>query len=80
MTFNSDDGATTLTFNGDGTYLFEFASYGVKDAGTYTAGGALTLTNSNGLEMTVEDGHLHYVSGVSEQLTGDFTIDTALVK
>ena len=72
----SDDGATTITFNGDGTYMFEFASYGVQDAGTYAFDGAtLTVVNSTGLEMTTADGKLHYVSGVSEQLTGDFTLD-----
>ena len=75
-TVPSDDGATTITFNGDGTYMFEFASYGVQDAGTYAFDGAtLTVINSTGLEMTTSDGKLHYISGVSEQLTGDFTLD-----
>ena len=75
-TVPSDDGATTITFNGDGTYMFEFAAYGVQDEGTYAFDGAtLTVVNSTGLEMTTADGKLHYVSGVSEQLTGDFTLD-----
>ncbi len=77
-TVTSDDGATTLTFNSDGTYVFKFESYGVEDAGTYTfEGGVLTLTNSNGAEATAEGDplKLHYVTAVSDQLTGDFTID-----
>ena len=75
----SDDGATQITFNDDGTYLFEFPAYSVQDPGTYTwADGVLTVVNANGLEMTMEDGKLHYVSSMSDQLVGDFTIDTAI--
>ena len=75
--FPSDDGATTMTFLDDGTYVFAFEAYGIEDAGTYTfAGGVLTVTNVNGDEVTAEGDPLtfHYVSGVSDQLTGDFTI------
>ncbi len=76
-TITSDDGATNITFNADGTYVFAFPDYGVEDAGTWTyEGGVLTVINSTGAEQ-VADGDpmkLHYVSGVSEQLTGDFTI------
>ncbi len=54
--------------------------YSVEDMGTYTyEGGALTVTNANGLEMTAEGDpmKLHYVTAVSDQLTGDFTINAA---
>ena len=79
FTVIADDGNTTITFNGDGTYLFEFAQYGVQDPGTYTfENGELIVINANSLEMKVEDGKLHYISGVSDQLTGDFEIDTAI--
>ncbi len=80
VTVTSDDGATTLTFNSDGTYRFFFEQYSVEDMGTYTyEGGALTVTNANGLEMTAEGDRmkLHYVTAVSDQLTGDFTINAA---
>lgn len=80
VTVASDDGATTLTFNSDGTYRFFFESYGVEDMGTYTyEGGTLTVTNANGLEMIAEGDpmKLHYVTAVSDQLTGDFTISAA---
>ncbi len=80
LTVASDDGATTMTFHADGTYLFAFASYGIEDAGTYVyEGGVLTLTDANGAQTTAEGDPLalHYVSAVSEQLTGDFTIPAA---
>ncbi len=80
LTVTSDDGATTMTFNADGTYVFKFESYGVEDPGTYTyEGGVLTVTNANGDAVTAEGDPLkfHYVSGVSEQLTGDFTVNAA---
>ena len=52
----------------------------MEGTGTYTyEGGVLTVTNANGLEMT-DDGDpmaLHYVTSVSDQLTGDFTISAA---
>ena len=39
----SDDGGTTMTFYPTGTYQFDFAAYGISDAGTYTyVGGVLT--------------------------------------
>ena len=76
IVISSKDEATTMTFNADGTYVFEFAAYGVKDEGTWTyEDGELTVVNANDLEMVPEDGLLHYVSGVSDQLTGDFEID-----
>ncbi len=79
ITVTSVDGNTTITFNDDGTYLFEFAQYGVQDPGTYTfENGELIVINANGLEMKVEDGKLHYISGVSDMLTGDFEIDAAI--
>ncbi len=80
VTVPSDDGATTLTFNSDGTYRFFFELHSIEDNGTYTyEGGVLTLTNANGLEMTAEGDplKLHYVTSVSDQLTGDFTISAA---
>ena len=80
VTITSDDEATTMTFYADGTYLFAFAAYGVEDPGTYTyENGVLTVTNSAGTEMTAEGDplKLHYVSGVSDMLTGDFTIPAA---
>ena len=76
----SDDGATKITFNGDGTYVFAFEQYNVEDAGTYTyEGGVLTVTNANGVAATAEGDplKLHYVSAVSDQLSGDFTINAA---
>ena len=80
VTVASADGATTLTFNSDGTYRFFFELHGVEDKGTYTyEGGVLTVTNANGLEMTAQGDpmELHYVTSVSDQLTGDFTISAA---
>lgn len=77
LTVSSDDAATTMTFNPDGTYVFSFESYGVEDKGTYTyEGGKLTLVNANGTEAVAEGDPLkmHYVTSVSDQLTGDFTI------
>ena len=76
----SDDEATTMTFNADGTYVFAFEAYGIEDPGTYTYDGTtLTVTNSAGAVMTAEGDplKLHYVSGVSDQLTGDFTVAAA---
>ena len=78
VTVVSDDEATTITFFSDGTYQFEFAAYGVEDLGTYTyENGVLTLTNANGAEAAAEGDpmHLHYVTAVSDQLTGDYTIE-----
>ena len=80
VTVASDDGSTEIAFNSDGTYVFRFASYGIEDAGTFTfEDGTLTLTNANGDEAVAEGDplKLHYVASVSDQLTGDFTIDAA---
>ncbi|MDE6590271.1 MAG: hypothetical protein K2K53_08045, partial [Oscillospiraceae bacterium] len=80
LTVTSDDGATTMTFNADGTAKFEFAAYGVEDTATWSyEGGTLTVTNANGTEMTAEGDplKLHYVTSVSDQLTGDFTVPAA---
>ena len=66
-------------FNPDGSYIFKFAAYNIEDAGTYTfENGILTVTNANGAEAKAEGDpmKLHYVSAVSDQLTGDFTIPT----
>ncbi|MCI8712925.1 MAG: copper resistance protein NlpE [Ruminococcus sp.] len=80
VTVTSDDGATTITFRADGTYRFVFDTYNVEDLGTYSyEGGTLTLTNSKDAVATAEGDplKLHYVTAVSEQLTGDFTIPAA---
>ncbi len=80
VTFTSDDGGTTITFNAEGTYVFALPSMGVEDAGTYTyEGGVLTVTNANGVAVTAEGDplKLHYVSSMSDQLVGDFTIPAA---
>ena len=77
LTVTSDDGATTFTFYADGTAKFEFSAYGVEDAATWSyEGGTLTVANANGAEMTASGDplKLHYVTSVSDQLTGDFTI------
>ena len=80
VTYTSADGATTLTLNGDGTYRFFFASYNVEDLGTYTVeAGVLTITNANGLSMSPESGVLHYISSMSDMLTGDFEIDVSKI-
>ncbi|MBR3271428.1 MAG: hypothetical protein IKI59_05840 [Clostridia bacterium] len=80
VTFISVDGGTEITFNGDGTYRFFFAAYNVEDLGIYTLDGdSLTVVNANGLEMTLTDGVLHYVSSMSDMLTGDFEIDVAKI-
>jgi hypothetical protein len=82
-TIKSDDGSTQITFNSDGTYVFEFPDYNVEDAGTYTYDGStLTVTNANGDEMTADSDPLtlHYVSSLSDALTGDFTIDAAALQ
>ena len=34
----------------------------------------MTVINANGLEMVPVDGVLHYVSSVSDMLTGDFAV------
>ncbi|MDO4851965.1 MAG: hypothetical protein Q4A88_00930 [Clostridia bacterium] len=70
----------TYTFNGDGTYRFFFEAYNVEDPGTYTMeNGVLTVTNANGLAMTPENGVLHYISSMSDMLTGDFAIGADLL-
>ncbi len=77
VTISSDDGGTEIVFNPDGSYVFKFAAYNIEDAGTYTyENGVLTVTNANGAEAKAEGDpmKLHYVSAVSDQLTGDFTI------
>ena len=81
-TIVSDDEGTTMTFYSDGTYKFVFASYNVEDKGTYTVdGGKLTLVNSKGAEAFAEGDpwKIHYVSAMSDQLTGDFTIDASVL-
>ena len=73
----SVDGGTTATFRPDGTFVFDFAAYGIQEVGTWTfADGKLTVNNPNGLEATAEGDplKLHYVSAASEQLTGDYDI------
>ncbi len=80
VTVTSVDGGTTITFNGDGTYRFFFEAYNVEDPGTYTMeNGVLTVTNANGLAMTPENGVLHYISSMSDMLTGDFAIGADLL-
>ena len=80
VTIASDDGGTSMTFNPDGTFVFEFASYNIKEEGTYTyADGKLTTVNKNGAEAVGEGDpiKLHFVSGTSDMLTGDYTIPVA---
>ena len=80
LVVTSDDGGTTLTFNPDGTYAFDFEAYGIHEEGTWTyEGGVLTVTNGNGDAATADGDplHLHYVSATSDQLTGDYTIAAA---
>ena len=77
----SDDLGTTISFFADGSYLFAFDSYQIFDTGSYVfEDGVLTLTDANGKETAVEGESLklHYVSSVSDQLTGDFSIDPAI--
>ncbi len=79
----SDDGATAMTFYADGTYCFQFESYGVEDKGTYAYDGkTLTVTDANGGETTAEGDplKLHYAYSQSDQLTGDFTISASDLK
>ena len=64
----------------NGTYEFYFASYDVKDNGTYAYDAdsqTLTITDANGKETKSEaDGDnvkFHYEYSESDQLTGDFT-------
>ena len=80
----SDDEATTFTLFDNGTYEFYFASYDVKDNGTYTYDAdsqTLTITDANGKETTsTVDGanvKFHYEYSESDQLTGDFTVEAA---
>nr|MCR5294246.1 hypothetical protein [Lachnospiraceae bacterium] len=40
LTVASADGATTMTFNPDGTYVFAFEAYGISDPGSWTYDGA----------------------------------------
>ena len=78
VTIVSDDEGTKMTFFPDGTYRFDFESYGITDEGTYTyADGVLTLTDVNGVQYTADGDpmHLHYgYSGAPDQLTGEYTI------
>lgn len=82
----SDDEQTTFTLFDNGTYEFYFASYDVKDNGTYAYDAdsqTLTITDANGKETKSEaDGDnvkFHYEYSESNQLTGDFTVEaTAL--
>ena len=79
----SVDGATTLTFYQDGTYLFYFAQYQVEDRGTYTYDGTvLTLINANDLSMEAQGDplELHYEASQSDMLTGDYSIPAADLK
>ena len=80
----SDDEATTFTLFDNGTYEFYFASYDVKDNGTYTYAAdsqTLTITDANGKETTsTVDGDnikFQYAYSESDQLTGDFTVEAA---
>lgn len=73
----SDDGATSITFNPDGTYRFWFEAYSIEDLGTWTyEGGVLTLTDKNGAQSVGEGDpiKLHYTYSESDQLTGEYTI------
>ncbi len=77
LVITSDDGGTTMTFNPDGTYVFAFEAHGIKDPGTWAyEDGKLIVTNANDAEAEAEGDplKLHYVSSVSDQLVGDFTI------
>ena len=77
VVITSDDGGTAMTFNPDGTFAFDFAAYSIHEEGTYTyADGKLTTVNKNGAEAVGEGDpiKLHFVSGTSDQLTGDYTI------
>ena len=80
----SDDEQTTFTLFDNGTYEFYFASYDVKDNGTYAYDAdsqTLTITDANGKETKSEaDGDnvkFHYEYSESDQLTGDFTVEAA---
>ena len=80
VTILSDDGATAMIFRADGTYVFVFEAYDIEDPGTWTyENGKLTVTNANGDTVEAQGDPLtvHYVSAVSEQLTGDFTISSS---
>ena len=82
VTIVSDDEGTKMTFNSDGTYCFDFESYSIVDAGTWSfENGVLTVKDVNGVEYTAEGEtlHLHYgYSGAPDQLTGEFTIDPVI--
>ena len=80
----SDDEGTTFTLFDNGTYEFYFASYDIKDNGTYTYDAdsqTLTITDANGKETTsTVDGDnvkFHYEYSESDQLTGDYTVEAA---
>ena len=80
VTIPSEDEATKLTFNGDGSYVFAFDAYGIEDAGTYTyEDGVLTLTDANGKETKAEGDPLEFVYtySQSDQLTGSFKVAAA---
>ena len=77
VTAYSDDLATTITLNSDGTYRFWFDAYSIEDLGTWQiADGVLTLTDANGVESSAKGNpyKLHYAYSQSDQLTGDYTI------
>ncbi len=77
----SADAGTTIAFFDDGSYRFEFGAYSIVDEGSYTfADGVLTLTDANDKETKAEGEPLalHYAYSMSDQLTGDYSIDPAI--
>ena len=77
----SADAGTTIAFFDDGSYRFEFGAYSIVDEGSYTfADGVLTLTDANDKETKAEGEPLalHYTYSMSDQLTGDYSIDPAI--
>ena len=83
LVVTSDYGGTKMTFNPDGSYVFAFEAHNIEDPGTWKyENGKLTVTNANKDEVTAEGDPLKfkYVSAVSDQLTGDFTIPADKLK
>ncbi|MGS0972438.1 MAG: hypothetical protein ACVCEJ_04220 [Candidatus Izemoplasmataceae bacterium] len=76
--------AMFLDFYDDGTYVFEYTSYGVVEEGTWTwENYTMTLTQSNdnvltaSLDGTTYELSIDYIAVASAQLTYTFTVDSA---
>ena len=79
-TWNTSADSKTLVFYTDNTYEFNFASYNIKEEGTWVLDGTslkIVQSNNNEIEATLADGiyTLNYVAVVNAQLKNTFTLE-----